>query len=214
MSDERYDRSDQLSAEKARVRSAVIRTMDRAEKASIAESSRRIQRRVLGLTRYREADGVCCYLATPREVQTDEFVRACWRDGKELYAPARARSGDGYGLVALRERTRLVEGPWRIMEPDSEETATATELDLIVIPGVAFDRTGARLGHGGGHYDRVLARTAGDVPLKVGLAFSWQIVDRLPRGAHDVPMDLVVTEEYIIHGAPGAPRDKGKGAPA
>ena len=71
-------------------------------------------------------------------------------------------------------------------------------MDLALVPGLAFDRAGRRLGRGGGHYDRLLARAPLRAAFKIGLAFAWQLQPRVPAARHDVPMDLVATEKELI----------------
>ena len=84
-----------------------------------------------------------------------------------------------------------------VMEPQSV-AIDASELDVIVVPGVAFDRAGGRLGQGGGHYDRTLARL-GSKTFRVGFCFSCQIVDRVPRVTHDELLDALVTEDETTY---------------
>ncbi|HZJ49823.1 MAG TPA: 5-formyltetrahydrofolate cyclo-ligase [Actinomycetota bacterium] len=89
-----------------------------------------------------------------------------------------------------------------VLEPESVPI-DASEIDVIVVPGVAFDRAGGRLGQGGGHYDRTLAQL-GSKPFRVGFCFSCQIVDKVPREAHDELLDALVTEDdtaYIDGGS-------------
>jgi 5-formyltetrahydrofolate cyclo-ligase len=90
--------------------------------------------------------------------------------------------------------TPLVPGPFGILEPETAESVLASEVDLFILPGIGFDRSGGRLGYGKGYFDRLLAgkSVAGK---RIGLAFSAQIADRIPTASHDHPMDYLVTEE-------------------
>ena len=85
-------------------------------------------------------------------------------------------------------------GPLGIIEPAVRRWTDPAAVSLVIVPGLAFDREGRRLGRGGGHYDRLLARTAGP---RVAVAFEPQLVDRLPDEPHDIRMDVLVTEEQI-----------------
>ena len=90
--------------------------------------------------------------------------------------------------------TPLLPGPFGILEPETALSVPPSEVDIFFLPGVAFDRRGGRLGYGKGYFDRLLAgRNAHGT--RVGLAFSEQIVEKVPTGAHDRPMDYLVTEE-------------------
>lgn len=92
--------------------------------------------------------------------------------------------------------TPLLPGPFGILEPETTLSVPPSEVDIFFLPGIAFDRTGGRLGYGKGYFDRLLAarNTRG---TRVGLAFSEQIVERVPTGPYDRPMDYLVTEEGV-----------------
>jgi 5-formyltetrahydrofolate cyclo-ligase len=86
-------------------------------------------------------------------------------------------------------------------EPVGTPGVRMNDLDLLVVPGLAFDARGGRLGRGGGHYDRLLAARSGQKghrPVLLGLGFEFQIVERVPTAAHDVRLDIVVTEERVL----------------
>ena len=92
--------------------------------------------------------------------------------------------------------TPLLPGPFGILEPETPFSVPPSEVDIFFLPGIAFDRKGGRLGYGKGYFDRLLAErnTRG---TRVGLAFSEQIVERVPTGPYDRPMDYLVTEEGV-----------------
>ena len=103
----------------------------------------------------------------------------------------------GYGLAPVTREARWRVGPHGIREPVDALRMDPGEVDAVVVPGVAFDAYGRRLGHGGGHYDRLLldmARSRGRSPFRGGLAFDFQMFDRVPVDEWDVPVDAVVTE--------------------
>ena len=101
---------------------------------------------------------------------------------------------------AVRGPDELTPGPFGIAEPrPSCPTVAPAALDVILVPGVAFDRAGGRLGYGGGFYDRFLAACTGP---RLGLAFALQLVACVPREAHDLPLAVLVTEAEVIRVAP------------
>lgn len=122
----------------------------------------------------------------------------------ELFAP-RVLTGGGMEWRRLaRWPAGIVRGEWNVDQPDPEanpDTAGLGDTDLILVPGTAFDAQGGRLGRGGGHFDRTLA-DAGPV-RKIGVAFGAAVVKALPREAHDVVMDAVVTEGGMVGRRPG-----------
>ena len=151
----------------------------------------RIQRQVLSSPLFQNADSVFVYVSLPEEPSTALLLRQALLDGKKVYIPRCA----GREMVAVRIRSldRLVPGPWGIPEPaEAEETVSAEDLDLIIVPCVAASADGKRLGHGAGFYDRFLA---GGSPKTVCLCFREMLEPRIPVEDTDVPMFLVVTEE-------------------
>lgn len=93
----------------------------------------------------------------------------------------------------------LQPGAMGIMEPDPHFCIAAdpSEIDLIIVPGVAFDTVGGRIGYGKGCYDRFLSRLLADVPV-IGLAYDFQVLPRVPQNTNDIRMDLIVTEKGIL----------------
>jgi 5-formyltetrahydrofolate cyclo-ligase len=185
--------------EKAALRLQVREHRRALDAGWVAEASEAVARRVRAMPEFARARTVACYLALPGEVRTERLLESAWRAGKRVCVPACRPDTGGYALAWL-DRGEPVATPAGRMarEPAAPRWVGAERLDLALVPGVAFDRRGARLGHGGGHYDRLLARTA--VGLKVGLAFEWQIAERLPAGPRDVPMDRVVSERAAYGG--------------
>lgn len=100
------------------------------------------------------------------------------------------------------DQSELVPNRWKIMEPDPSKhrLIDISSLSGIIVPGLAFDLAGYRLGRGMGYYDRALNNFMGK---KIGVAFSWQIADKLPREGFDIPMDIIVTEKSIIRANSG-----------
>ncbi len=109
------------------------------------------------------------------------------------------------GLWRLERMDELVVGKWKILEPPRERWGEPgkefqpEQMDLVIVPGVAFSRKGARMGNGQGYYDRLLERVRPDCPL-VGLCYECQLFDDLIVGPHDVFMDKVVTEQAVYQG--------------
>lgn len=183
---------DALAATKARLRDEVARRVPAARE--VVGESRCIADAVVGLPEFRGAQMVGLYLALPGEPATEPLVAACRDQGKNACVPARLRDADGYAFARFDEGTTLARGPFGVVEPSAPDWVDARQIDLFLVPGVAFDAQGNRLGHGKGHYDRMLAGTSA---VRVGLALSSQWVDRVPHGPRDLPMDLVVTAQGV-----------------
>lgn len=161
------------------------------------------QERLAAIPEFALAAVVALYSPVRNEVFTEELFAIARRSGKVVTYP-RVR-GNVLEFAEVTERQELVPGAYGILEPGGSRVVAPAELDLIVTPGVAFDGSGHRLGYGKGYYDRFLH--GGRVQGKLaGLCFDFQLVERLPVEAHDVRMDLVVTEERTLRAADRVPR--------
>lgn len=179
-----------------------LRQVLRARRAAltadaILRDSGSIADRVARLPEFQAAEVVLCYLALPHEVQTRALLEAAWRAGKQVAVPA-ARDDGEYMPVWLTPGTSLVEGPLRVLEPVPPAWAKPDRFDVAIVPGVGFSEQGARLGHGRGYYDRMLARLGHRLGLKVGVCFACQLEPGIPMAEHDVSMDVVVTERALF----------------
>lgn len=177
----------------------VLRARVRAARRALSPTavdaaSRQIAERVISLPEFSRARVVGCYVALPHEVQTADLIARCWRAGKKTCVPAFDATARGYLWAWLDDGEPMVKGPAGIPQPETMRKALPAELELMVVPAVAFDRAGRRLGHGGGHYDRLLAQCPG---FKVGIAFEVQVVEEVPSRPHDVAVDVVVTERRV-----------------
>lgn len=146
---------------------------------------------------------ICIYLSTKNEVPTRYIAREVWHAGREICVPAWSRSESAYKLYALDPRMRIITGHHGIHEPEMRIPVYPWDVDAFVLPGLAFDARGGRLGYGAGHYDGILAK-ANKVAPKIAVCYDWQVVDEpLPQDEHDVPMDWIVTDKRVIECASG-----------
>lgn len=150
---------------------------------------------------------VAVYAALPHELDTTPLIERARRRGCRLYLPRIDRPSAARGMRFIELAARLRRNRLGIEEPEGQRALGARWLDLVFLPLVGFDRHGVRLGTGGGYYDRAFAfrrwRAAWHAPLLVGIGFACQEVERLPRAAHDVLLDAVITEEGLIRCATG-----------
>jgi 5-formyltetrahydrofolate cyclo-ligase len=172
------------------------------------EVSRVIVERFAALPEYAAAETAMWYLDVRSEVRTRHQVGAALASGKRIVVPyctVDEQGANKLGLWHLTAMDELVVGKWKILEPPRErwgEPGKEVEpeaLDLVMVPGVAFGRDGARLGNGQGYYDRLLHQARPDAPL-IALAYECQVFPELPVGPHDISMDRVITERAIYPG--------------
>jgi 5-formyltetrahydrofolate cyclo-ligase len=169
---------------------------------AMAAASLPAQARLCALPSFARARRVGLYLARPDEVATARILEAVYAGGREAAVPARVGDSWEYRFCRLRPAAPLRAGSMGIGEPAEPEWVDADGLDFIVVPGVAFDARGRRLGHGRGCYDRLLAG-AGRA-FKAGLCFEWQMVETVPTDNRDVAMDAVVTDSGLYGDEAGA----------
>ena len=191
---------------------AALRRRARAARRRLAPSTRRaaeaaIAGHLRSLAVSLGARVVATYAATTTEVDVSPFAAALLAGGGEALWPRVA----GHGTLtwhSLAGPGGLRPGFRSILEPPLEAVACPlTEaVDLLLVPGVCFDRRGGRLGQGGGYYDRLLATVTRGHPLAVGIAFAAQVVPRVPTEPHDRPVALVVTERGFAAGGRWSPR--------
>ena len=197
------EQPNKLAARKQRIR-------DAARQKRQAQSHRdRLSRQVLDhcrhLAEYSAAQTLLYYVGTRFEVGTREELAHQLTTDKTIVVPYCEQGQPGacrLGLCRLKELSELERGMYGIEEPNQNIRAAAgrfvdaRDVDLVVVPGVAFDRSGRRLGYGRGYYDQLLQRLRPDT-LTIGLAFECQLFPELPHEPHDVPVDMVITEHGV-----------------
>jgi len=179
---------------KARLRELCLARRARLSPAERCRMSGAIARHVSAMPAFLDSRTVMLYLALPQEVQTEALLEACHRGAKRVAVPV--VSNDDLLAAQLRPgHVELKTGRFGIPEPGgATPVIPADEIDCVLVPGVAFDRRGARLGFGKGYYDRFLCRLPAAAHL-CGLAFALQIVERVPEAPHDVRMHWLATEQ-------------------
>ena len=172
----------------------------RANQPDAERQSRQIFQQIASLAEYAGAGTLMIYLDFRDEVRTQWFVPAAWAQDKRVVVPYCDQ--DRLGLFRLDRFDELASGTMGILEPKPELRGLAdrridpTECDLIVVPGVAFDRRGGRLGYGKGYYDRLLHEVRGDA-TKLAVCFECQLFPDIPSLPHDIRMDMIVTETTV-----------------
>lgn len=166
----------------------------RAKSRAIAQALRRLHL-------YQKARVVMCYVAIDGEVETRAILEQALADGKRVAVPRAFSRGCRLVAAEVKNLRRELKprGPWKIPQPSSRKghAISPERLDLVIVPGVAFDRRGQRLGRGMGYFDRFLSRVPASVP-RVGLAFRFQLLKEIPLESHDQPVDRVITEKAVV----------------
>ncbi len=162
--------------------------------AQVRAASLAIAERLEQVPEFRAANCLCAYVSTGQEVGTHGLIRQLLASGREVVVPVFRDRRYGVGRVQDFDAD-LRPGHWGILEPQSVRAGGVP--DVWLVPGVAFDGHGYRLGHGKGYFDQLLAGQSG---VKIGLAYDFQVVESVPVAAHDVRLDYIITENQTIKG--------------
>ena len=190
-----------IQARKQALRQRIIAAREKLGGAERLRLSREITSRLCTMPAYERARTVLGYLNFAAELVAEIWVQQALTDGKRVLLPRVNRASRQLELYAVQDIERQVApGAWGIREPRMdccEKFEALAELDLILLPGVAFSRDGGRLGYGGGYYDKLLQRMPHQPTLVAG-AFALQLVEDIPQEPTDRRVDWLVTEHETI----------------
>jgi 5-formyltetrahydrofolate cyclo-ligase len=200
------DRALPREPNKAELRRGLADARRRLSAPDRLQRSRKVVAACRRLDGFADADVVCTYVNFREEVETVELIAALLAEGRRVAVPVHLH-GTPQPLVfaEIRGLAELVPNHFGILQPPHEAARylPTAAIPLFLVPGLAFDPAGRRLGYGLGFYDRAFAAAAPGA-LKAGLAFDLQIVESVPADPHDVPMDVVVTEDRVFRAPAGS----------
>ena len=185
---------------KQRIREEILGLRGEIPSSQKSEHSHSIFQKLIGLDFFKTSQNIMAYVAFRNEVDTLPVIRHCLSESKRIIVPMTVPKTRELLLSELKDPERdLRPGTFGVPEPAPEfiRPFPAQDLDLILVPGVAFDEQGFRIGYGAGYYDRFFARLTRKIP-SIGLAFELQIIDRVPAEPTDQPVDFIITENRLI----------------
>ncbi len=190
-----------IAVAKQRLRAVVRERLASVSPAEREAKSRRIVEAVARLDVVRRAERLLLYRALPNEAATDGLLSVALAPGRRVFAPR--VDGPRLTFLEIGVETRWQRSAFGVLEPEvGEPLALGKEGDstmVLIVPGIAFDERGGRLGRGGAHYDRFLREARGHGRIvAIAMAFDLQVVAEVPREAHDEPVDTIVTEARVI----------------
>ena len=151
---------------------------------------------------YRKSKKIFIYISYDSEINTKGIINKALEDNKKVYVPRTEFKNRLMDAVEIMSLDNLVESDFGILEPSIKEPhIDPNELDLIVVPGVAFDKQGGRVGYGAGFYDRYFNKISEDNVgriIKLALAYEFQTLDKVPMNDQDIPVDFIITENEFI----------------
>lgn len=192
---------EEIREKKQDIRNSIAQKMGNLSTESVSEKTSAIENRLYEFANFLESRIVLFYTQAQSEVGTLDMIRRSYVYNKIVVLPAFHPDTHQMTLMKVDDLDNdLVQGPRGNLEPDPKrcKTVPLDSLDIAIIPGVAMDEKGGRIGSGQGYYDRLIP----DLPIttrKVGLVFEDQIVPLVPLESHDKHVDIVITEDRIIY---------------
>ncbi len=170
-----------------------LRRIIREQKAALCEefirdASRLLAQKLFATDYYQNAKTVYGYLSYNQEVRTVPILERALQDGKRVAVPK--VYGDTMRFIYLEDLTAVADSAMHIPEPIADEPVAEDETALVLMPGVAFDKEGNRMGYGGGYYDKFLAEEPNHPT--VALCYGFQMVEKIPTEKYDIPVDCVI----------------------
>ena len=175
--------------EKQRIRKEIALIKQSLSEQQVAELSQTITEHLLRTNEFQSALCVAIYLAIKGEVQTTGIIEAALKQNKRIVLPVINDGKMEFRLFTGAESLSI--GAFGIAEPRDSALIQPSQIDLFIVPGIAFDRTGNRMGRGKGYYDKYLAEICKPI---IGLCFGFQLFDSIPAESHDVKMRMIVSE--------------------
>jgi 5-formyltetrahydrofolate cyclo-ligase len=194
---------DMIKESKKELRKSVLDLRKSLSPEKVRVDSQKIFNKLCSIESFLAGNIIMSYVSFGNEVSTLDFIARCLSVGKRICVPLITRGSDGKKTMIPSEifsiEDDLAPGTMGILEPVEGRIRKLEpeEIDLVIVPGIIFSTDRYRIGYGGGYYDRFLPALRNDC-LKAGVAFEFQIRDRVPVESHDIPVDMVITEDRII----------------
>ena len=192
--------------DKTALRKQMLQLRSQLKPKFLENSAKRMGGQIAALPAFRDAELVMLYHSFKNEAGTHPLLQYCFNTNKKVVLPQVVKADASEPASAPELKAWLVPGPdalisgaMGILEPDPLlcKPVDPSLIDLIIVPGIAFDSMGGRIGYGKGYYDRFLPQLRADVP-KLGLAYDFQVLPRVPQDEFDIRMDAIVTEKGIL----------------
>ncbi len=192
---------EELRVTKDEIRNDIAKRLAALSTAKIEDKVRRIEKRLFEFANFLEANIVLLYINSANEVNSQQIIKRCFDINKIVILPAFNTNTHEMQLMKVDDiDTDLSVGSRGILEPDDSRCNIVPIecIDIAIIPGIAFDEKGGRIGSGEGYYDRLIPQLT-ITTRKVALAFEDQIVQQIQMDAHDKHVDIIITDERIIY---------------
>lgn len=185
--------------EKKLIREEILKKRKGLPVETRAIYSKEITEKILNSDSYTNAKTIMCFISFSDEISTRSFIKKAIADGKKIVVPITFPENKELKPSLLKDLNELEPGFYNILTPkkEFERFINPKEIDLVIVPGVAFRRDGYRVGYGGGYYDRFLSKIPNTPTIAIG--FDIQVVKDLPVDSFDIPVNYIYTEKDIIN---------------
>jgi 5-formyltetrahydrofolate cyclo-ligase len=190
-----------LGAAKIQIRKDIAKTISALTKSAIAAKTKAIEDRLFDFANFLEAKIALLYINGEGEVQTQNIIKRSYDHRKVIVLPNFIPEQHSVSLRKVDNPAKeLKPGPRGVLEPDAKQCKLVPidRIDIAIIPGLAFDEKGGRIGSGRGYYDRLIPRLA-ITTRKVALSLEEQIIPQVPMESHDKHVDIIITDQRIIY---------------
>lgn len=182
-----------LELEKDKIREKLLSERHKLRKSDVSGKSKSIYKRLVNFSEIKTSKRILVYLAINSEVDTKRLIHFLISSGKELFVPA--FDNNRWLISKFSGFDNLEKGPYGILQPVDKSRVESKVIDVAIVPGIAFDKDGVRLGYGKGVYDRLLKNFKG---IKIALAYDFQIVEKLPQEEHDLSVDFIISQQRLL----------------
>ena len=190
-----------INESKAQLRDKLITLRTQIGRDFIEVASQSTFHLLQGNADYKKAKTVAAFASTKGEIDTYPLLEGIMASGKKLALPHVSKDKTQLRFYEVTDLKKLSPGEFGILCPEPVHAVPVDKIDLILVPGLAFDRKGFRLGFGKGYYDRVLPQIRPDA-ISIGLCYSFQVVDQVPVAAHDIPVKALLHEKALEYCQP------------
>ena len=192
---------EEIRATKSQIRKDMAKTFDALSESQVNAKTKAIENKLFEFANFLESKTILLYVQSDMEVQTFDIIKKTIEYNKVVVLPAfNAETFEVTLLKVDNPEKELKPGPRGVLEPDPSQCKTVPidRIDIAIIPGIAFDEKGGRIGTGRGYYDRLIPKLT-ITTRKVALTFEDQILQQVPIESHDKHVDIIITEKRVIY---------------
>ncbi len=179
---------------KQKLREIILEKRNSLTKEDILKKSNKIMEKLFSLPEFKKAKKIMFYVSKDNEVFTHNMIKELINK-KKILVPVTDYENKNLIISELKNFSDLEPGYYGVLEPKKIKKVNPKDIDIVIVPGVVFDKKGNRIGYGKGYYDIFLKKTKA---FKIGLAFDFQVVEEIKKEEFDVAIDIIVTEKEII----------------